>query len=95
MIYQHSRYSRTPLYNHGGNLIFRRRERFNFGSKGSIRHRYMESDRLDNLARQYYGDSQLWWVILDANPKYRAELDIKYGDVLVIPSYEEVMKCLR
>ena len=24
-------------------------------------------DRVDNLARQYYGDSNLWWIISSAN----------------------------
>ena len=95
MIYQHSRYSKTPLFNRDGNIIFRQRRRFVFGMSGSQRHRFKESDRLYNLAREYYGDSQLWWVLLDANPQYRTEMDIKSGDVLAVPSYEEVMKCLR
>jgi len=93
-IYKNSRYTKTPLYNHDGNLVFKRRKRFEFSIKGAVQHRFMESDRLDNLARDYYGDAQLWWVILDSNPKYRAEIDIVNGDILVIPAYEEVMKCL-
>jgi hypothetical protein len=27
-----------------------------------------DSDRLDNLAYEYYGDSTLYWIILSANP---------------------------
>ncbi len=26
-----------------------------------------EGDRLDNLANRYYGDSNLWWIIAQAN----------------------------
>ena len=25
-------------------------------------------DRIDNIAREFYGDSNLWWVISSANP---------------------------
>ncbi len=95
MIYKHSRYSKTFLFNHNGNIIFRQRKRFVFGMNESQRHRFKESDRLYNLAREYYGDTQLWWVFLDANPRYRTEMDIKPGDILIVPSFEEVMKCLR
>ena len=50
---------------------------------------------MDNLAVKYYGNPELYWVILDANPQYRCELDIKKGDRLIIPSYEEVRECLN
>jgi hypothetical protein len=94
MIYKNSRYTKTNLFNNEGELTFRRRTRMNFSKTGSIPYRFKDGDRLYNLARDYYGDSQLWWVILDANPQYRAEIDIKYGDVLILPSPEEVIKCL-
>lgn len=49
-------------------------------------HVVSEGDRLDLIAFKYYGDTQLGWVILDANPQYDTELDIKPGDRLRIPS---------
>lgn len=33
----------------------------------AIWHEVTAADRLDTLAAQYYGDSQLWWRIADAN----------------------------
>lgn len=43
-------------------------------------------DRLDILARDYYGDSELWWVIASANPSLRRDtLQITPGIQLRIP----------
>lgn len=47
-------------------------------------------DRLDILAERFYGDSQLQWIILYANPQYDSPLDIKAGDYLVIPNPERL-----
>lgn len=94
MIYKGSRYTNTELYDRSGTLMFKIRDRINFSHTKATTHIFDESDRLDGLAKKYYGDSQLWWVILEANPKYRCELDIKYGDELVVPDYTEVFKCL-
>lgn len=33
-----------------------------------LEHVWNDTDRLDLLADHYYGDPQLWWRILDANP---------------------------
>ncbi len=94
MIYEGSRYTKTEMYDRDGALVFKHRDRFTFGMKNAIKHRFSEGERLDGLANKYYGNAQLWWVILDCNPKYRCEIDIPYGAELIIPSYEEVMKCL-
>lgn len=47
-------------------------------------------DRLDILAQTFYGDSQLQWVILWANPQYYSPADIKPGDYIVIPNRERL-----
>lgn len=47
--------------------------------------------RLDLLAKEYYGDSQLDWIILDANPKYSTSEDIQPGDYICIPLPERVI----
>jgi hypothetical protein len=41
---------------------------------GTFFHSIEEIDRLDHLAYKYYGDSQKWWRICDANPGYKSPL---------------------
>ena len=43
-----------------------------------------EGDRFDLLAHQYYGDSELWWVIAWYN-QTPTESHVELGDVLQIP----------
>lgn len=47
--------------------------------------------RLDLLAHTYYGEPELLWAILDANPNYASALDINVGDVLIIPNPDKVV----
>lgn len=63
-----------------------------FSQEGSTLHTWIQTDRLDNLAYEYYGDPQYWWFILDANPRYMEEHHIQRGDVLFIPSMDELRK---
>lgn len=42
-------------------------------------------DRLDILAQRFYNDPQKGWVILQANPEYTNEYEIKAGETLIIP----------
>lgn len=58
----------------------------------SFRHTWVESDRLDLLSYTYYGDPQYWWFLLDANPQYFEEHEIKHGDILFIPPFSELRK---
>lgn len=96
MIYQNSRFTHTRTFvTPEGKKVFKIREVANISTKNAYRHVYGEKDRLDLLAVQYYNNSQLWWVILDVNHKYYCEDDIKYGDVLIVPRYEEVIKWLN
>jgi hypothetical protein len=48
--------------------------------------------RLDNLAYQAYGDSELWWVIAVANDLQLIPTEIKRGMTLRVPSQEYVFK---
>jgi len=50
----------------------------------SIGHTVVGGETLDALAKLYYGREDLWWWIADMNPQ-RFALDIRPGDVLVIP----------
>ncbi len=60
--------------------------------EGAIEHTLQKGERLDLLAREYYGDSRLWWQILDANPQLffggTATLDALAGSVILIPGNE-------
>lgn len=43
-------------------------------------------DRLDTLAKSYYGDSSLWWIIAAANNIHNAQIGFKDGTILRIPA---------
>lgn len=96
MIYKGSRYTNTPTYypKGTGNKIFSIRERAKFDLSNATYHTWVSSDTLDYLAYTEYGNSALWWAILDANPTYQTELDISVGDLVVIPPYSEVVRAL-
>jgi hypothetical protein len=49
-----------------------------------------EGDRLDILANELYGDENLEWILMDANPQYTSPLDIKPGDFINVPNPERV-----
>ena len=47
---------------------------------------WVETDRLDNLATRFLGDSSQWWVIMDINPEIIDPNEIKPGTQLRIPN---------
>jgi len=51
----------------------------------TIRHIWGTGDRYFKLANEYYGDSNMWWVIAFYNQK-PTEFHIKLGDVIYIPT---------
>lgn len=58
--------------------------------KTDLVHIVQQGDRLDLLARDYLGDPQLGWVILDSNPTIMSEAEIVPGTRLVIPSMHRI-----
>lgn len=48
-----------------------------------------EGDRLDILAKEYYGDEALWFVIAKVNNLGKGSLNVPAGIVLKIPYYQE------
>lgn len=95
-VYENSRYLHTVLYNRKGEFpVFKNRKRFNFPESECSTYQFKEGDSLDYVAYQFYGTTQLVWAIMDANPKYRTELDIEVGDYLIIPSYESVVSIVN
>jgi nucleoid-associated protein YgaU len=95
MIYQDSRYTQTDLIIHEGKQIFKIRDLVNLNMDNATHYIFKQGDRLDILADKYLGDAQLYWVILDCNPQYMWEGDIQYGDVILIPNEQEVIKWLN
>lgn len=63
--------------------------------RNSLKHTWIQGDRLDNLSTRYYGDPQYWWFILDANPRYMEEHEIQNGDILLIPPYSELRRVIE
>lgn len=96
-VFENSRYLHTRQSTRLGwekpTLEFR--QRFNFNQENCSNHEWCDGDTLDGVAYRYYGISALRWAILDANPKYRTEFDIKNGDVILIPDYEEVVSLVN
>lgn len=44
-----------------------------------------QADRLDLLAKKYYDDVNLWWIIAQANQMGKGSMNIKPGTRLRIP----------
>mgnify|MGYP001428255481 CR=1 FL=1 len=42
-------------------------------------------DRMDNLANQYYGDSNLWWIIAKANNINNGQIGLDPEKMIRIP----------
>jgi len=55
-----------------------------------------EEDRYDILARKYYKDASLWWIIASANNIHNAPFGLKDGTILRIPTnYIEILNNFR
>lgn len=94
MIYRGSRYTQTkavPSETGSNTYVFERRDLAEFTFKDCKSHIWTEGDTIDGVSFKYYGSTQYWWVIMDANVKYVFPTDIQVGDVLVIPSISEVL----
>lgn len=50
-----------------------------------------EGQRLDNIANELYGDPQLEWILMDANPELSTPFDIRPGMRLNAPDPERVI----
>lgn len=95
-IYTGSRYAGEKTYypNGGDKEIFGIRERKQFDLTNAKYHTWIDGDTLDFLAYKHYNNSQLWWVLLEANSQYQTELDIQAGDLIAIPPFSEVVRHL-
>ena len=92
-VFQGSRYVKTPAYvRKGETLVLGIRNRVHFDEEKSTSYTVVQGDTIDGIAYKHYGNTQLWWAIMDANPQYQSEIEIKAGDILCIPPFEEVVK---
>jgi len=48
-------------------------------------YRIRDTDRLDGLARYFFGDETAWWIIANANPEILMWDEIAAGTVIRIP----------
>ena len=92
-VFQGSRYVKTSAYvRRGETLVLSIRNRNHFDVSKATFYTVVQGDTIDGIAYRQYGNAQLWWAIMDANPLYQSEIEIKPGDVLVIPPFDEVVK---
>ena len=98
-MFEGSRYRNVYAYeeNYKGKTVtaFHIRRLHPIDLRGSTKHIWIDSDRLDNLSARYYEDPQYWWFILDANPRYMEEHEIQNGDTLIIPTYSELRRVVE
>ena len=62
---------------------------YSFSDLGYVRywqHTYVEGERLDQIAYQYYQRPQYWWIIPEYNPEITDLNNIPAGTVLRIPN---------
>jgi phage tail protein X len=48
-------------------------------------YRVRDIDRIDGLARYFFGDETAWWIIANANPEILAWDEIEDGTIIRIP----------
>lgn len=95
-VFQNSRYTKTGAFRTGVDrtLILRLRQRPKYNVDQATYYTWVQGDTIDGVAYRLYNNAQLWWAIMDANPQYASEVDILPGDIVMIPSYQEVVKLL-
>ena len=91
MIYTGSRYTKTNVFEEDGVRLFEMRDLAEFTLNGCKNHVWTQGDTIDGVSHKYYGTSQYWWVIMDANVKYMFPTEIQTGDILKIPHISEVL----
>ena len=50
-----------------------------------IIYQWVETDRIDDIALQFLGKSELWWQIMDINPEVLDPFNIEPGTDIRIP----------
>ncbi len=81
------RYDRQPVKKlKNGNVVYRTKIYPNIPLQDSdVYVATQQTDRLDTIANQFYGDPTLWWIIASANNIHDAPITLEPGTVLRIP----------
>jgi len=61
---------------------------YEFDNPGKIswwEHQYVEGERLEQIAHQYYKRPELWWVIPEYNPTIVDFINIVPGTIIKVP----------
>ena len=93
MVFLNSRYVTDPLITARNTKMlnpFVQKHKFNLDDAKF--YTFVQGDTIEGIAYRLYGNAQLWWAIMEVNPKYQAEMEIQPGDSLLIPPYSEVTK---
>lgn len=87
-----SRYSNSVLIKEHENYYISGRDYIDpMNYEDNISHIWAQGDRLDLLAKRYYGDHTLWWIIADFNNIMYFFEKIDLGTRLAIPSFTRVV----
>jgi len=68
-----------------GTPEFKKPTRYELSDITDVGHIWRLGDRYYKLAHEYYGDSELWWIIAWYNGK-PTEAHVKLGDIISIPT---------
>lgn len=91
MLYSNSRYIKTKTYiDMSGATVFYNRATQTFNPEKCTRYLVKGFDTLETIAFEKLGDVNYKWAILDCNPHYLTELNIKPGDTILIPNIDDV-----
>lgn len=91
-VYRGSRYANTFRRTRGNRPYLTTPQRVDFTPSLCTTHQVTDGETIDGLAYKYYGNAAYWWCIMDANREYQSELEIKAGDILQIPAWDEVRR---
>lgn len=91
MLHENSRYINTRTFiDRNGAVVFYTRTRQIFNPDNCTQYSVQGSDTLESIAVKKLGSAHYKWAIMDCNPHYLNELEIKVGDTLLIPSIKDV-----
>lgn len=95
-VFEGSRYMTGKLKRFGRDFpLIDIRRPARFSPDDCERHTVRPGERVDGIAYERYGRADLWWAIMDANPRYFGEMEIKPGDVLLLPHMRDIAGALH
>lgn len=91
MIHENSRYINNRTFiDRNGAVVFYTRPRQIFNTENCTQYSVNGNDTIESIAVKKLGSAHYKWAIMDCNPHYLTELDVKTGDNILIPSIKDV-----